>query len=266
MPNGTIGIGDGTSCDWSGNPDLYGPGIRIGLYLQWFATIMTTALLPEKEVSAHSLAMLMHIAVFAGLGFVTTGKETNSVEIIITLWLLVGPLPSLSWRGIFQLGTFAGIARPLLYSAFGAYGCWFWFTGAYRLPKTPCTSVAFWGSTSVTGWFSKLGQAISIVGIVAPTVAVAWSLGRIGRDDFGLARESQASDDGKSQYYTRRVLFCVSLVIIVFAIATVEHLIRVNHVVDLGDISSVGQLVPLITGTLSIAFCLRDVILKLDDY
>lgn len=125
MSNGTIGIGNGTSCDWSGNPDLYGPGIRIGLYLQWFATIITTALLPEKELTTHGLAMLLQIAVFAGLGFVTTGNETNAVEIIITLWLLVGPLPSLSWRGILQLGTFAGIARPLLYSAFGAYGCWF---------------------------------------------------------------------------------------------------------------------------------------------
>ncbi|KAE8442538.1 hypothetical protein EG329_003253 [Mollisiaceae sp. DMI_Dod_QoI] len=247
MPNGTIGIGNGTSCDWSGNPDLYGPGIRIGLYLQWFATIITTALLPEKELSAHGLAMLMQIAVFAGLGFVTTGNKTNAVEIIITLWLLVGPLPSLSWRGILQLGTFAGIARPLL------------------LPKTPCTSVAFWGSTSVTGWFSKLGQAISIVSIVGPTVALAWSLGKTGKDDFELARESKNIDEGKSQCYTRRVLFWVSLVIIVFTIATVEHLIRVNHVVDLGDISSVGQLVPLITGTLSMAFCLRDVFLKLAD-
>ena len=284
MSNETIGIANGTSYDWGGNPDLYGPGMRIGLYLQWFATLTTTALLPEKEVSAHGLAMLLQIAIFAGLGFVTTGNDTNAVEVIITLWLLVGPLPSLSWRGILQLGTFAGIARPLLYSAFGAYGCWFWFAGVDRLPKATCASIAFWGATSATGWFRKLGQAVSIASIVGSTVALTWSLGRTGKGDFELARESKENSTpsrfnsrfrtfcccltvsvvGKSQYHTERVLFGVSLVLIVFAIATVEHLIRVNHVVDLVEISSVGQLVPLITGTLSMACCLRGVILKMN--
>jgi hypothetical protein len=123
--------------------------------------------------------MLMQLAVFCSLTVVTARKEIHATEVIITFWLLFGSLPSLSYRGILRFLTVTGIYATLLYSTFAAFGCWFWFVAADRLPPAPCPAIVFLGGTQLDGWFSKLGQAASVTGAAICAVWLVWDTGQM---------------------------------------------------------------------------------------
>ena len=45
-------------CAFDGNTDLYGLGVRLGVYGQWIATLITTVLDPENEASFRLLNLI----------------------------------------------------------------------------------------------------------------------------------------------------------------------------------------------------------------
>ena len=46
-------------CTFAGNPDIYGLGIRLGLYLQWTASMLTCALLDQQAYVPHDAPLLI---------------------------------------------------------------------------------------------------------------------------------------------------------------------------------------------------------------
>jgi hypothetical protein len=54
-------------------------------------------------------------------------------------------------------------------------------------------------------------------------------------------------------------LLFVSVALIVFSVTNVEYLIQANQIVDLSDILSIGQFVPLLVGCFSLAFGIVEV-------
>ena len=51
-----------TYCNFPGDDNLYGAGVRIGSYLQWLATIFAYSLAPERLVgrAGHSTIDIFH--------------------------------------------------------------------------------------------------------------------------------------------------------------------------------------------------------------
>jgi hypothetical protein len=76
-------------CAFSGNSDLYGLGIRLGIYIQLFSTLLANDLLTvEVQEDAKTTNAIIMIAVFAGMASATWQSNMNSVEIFVMSILL----------------------------------------------------------------------------------------------------------------------------------------------------------------------------------
>lgn len=237
------------TCPFSGNADLYGIGIRIGFYLQWISTLLATIFVPWEENIIRSLNLLIQSAVFLGLVLLTRQHEIRTIEPVITVWLLFGALSSLSGSGVNPLGKFSGFFRVILYSAVSGYACWWWFVGLDELleGEPNCKIVAFFGGVPIDGPFRTFNKVASILGGAICIVFLLWSL---------LIAHRRITGKGtivRTVRTTARVeLLVFSSVIVALSVAAAEYLITANQIMDVDNISSVGQLLPLISGVLGL--------------
>ncbi|XP_044715533.1 uncharacterized protein HRG_11112 [Hirsutella rhossiliensis] len=236
-----------------GNSDLYGLGVRIGLYSQWIATLLTTVLDSADEGDLRLLNLIVQTAIFLGL-CTESSRRASAVGALITQILLCGSLSSVTGDGITYFGHASGFLRVLFYTALSAYGIWFWFAGLPLMLRPGCddVAVAFFGPTTITGWFRSLGKALSVAGLVVCVALVAFSVhSSLRRFRRGL-RAGFARPSGRRPQ-VEIVLMLLSMGLLGLSIATVEYLIRANAIQGVGvdQIGSVAQLIPLLAGVLA---------------
>lgn len=74
-----------------GNPDFYGLGIRIGVYLQWFSSWISNTVNPSAAATNHDANTIFLIAVLSALATaLTKASELRLVEMYIMLLLSSG--------------------------------------------------------------------------------------------------------------------------------------------------------------------------------
>ncbi|KAH7165707.1 hypothetical protein EDB81DRAFT_780205 [Dactylonectria macrodidyma] len=238
------------SCNLEGNPDLYGIGVRIGLYAQWMATLLVTLFDPRSEGPYRVINLIMQCAIFLGLCIDSTNGGT-AVGSVIAQILLCGSLSSLTGNGISHAGSFSGIFRVLFYTALSSYGCWFWFTGVDQMRTPECSEeIVFFGRASINGPFRDFGKAASIIGIVISVGLIGWNIYAVVLRSNGDFQYGRASRAGKRPQVELSLLL-LSIGLIAFSVCAVEYLIDVNNISELSDINSVGQFLPLLVGTIA---------------
>ncbi|KAM7202192.1 hypothetical protein V8F33_002909 [Rhypophila sp. PSN 637] len=131
------------SCPQEGTPDLYGIGIRVGLYTQWTSTLLVTIFRQEEEALYRVVNIHLQLAVFACLVLLTVnsshdGNNTlHPCEVVLSLWLLLGGALSSTTgsEGFLYLKhkKLAGLARLAMYTALASYAVWFWVGGGLDL-------------------------------------------------------------------------------------------------------------------------------------
>ncbi|OAA41516.1 hypothetical protein BBO_05502 [Beauveria brongniartii RCEF 3172] len=282
------------SCGYDGNSDLYGVGVRVGLYAQWVATLLSTVFEPRSEAGLRTTNLIIQLAVFIGLCTESAGATTTSTSglhpsaAVITQFLLCGSLSSVTGDGVGHLRSISGVARLFFYTALSAYGCWFWFAGIDVMRRrrdggadgassasapapaptiAPCASeVAFFGRTSFDGWFRVLGKVLSVLGLVVCVALVAyWVYLLVTRFRPGFGRGLAANAHGnKGRPRIELALLALSAGLLVLSAMTVEYLIRVNGVQKVGraDLDSVGQLIPLIAGCMGAALAAWRIVMR----
>lgn len=144
-------------CPHEGNPDFYGLGIRIGIYLQLITAIVAKYFHPEaipENLTANTIFLL---ALFAAIATATLGSELRPDEIAILLQLCFGFLLSvLSILGgrpgpdypkghttIPGAPPIASYLRLTLTTAICTYAVWFWFHGKDEMEISGCPSYMF---------------------------------------------------------------------------------------------------------------------------
>ncbi|KAL8756210.1 MAG: hypothetical protein Q9199_003092 [Rusavskia elegans] len=144
-------------CPHEGNPDFYGLGIRVGIYLQLITTIVAKYFHPEaipENLTANTIFLL---ALFAAIATATLGSELRPEEIAILLQLCFGFLLSvLSILGgrpgpdypeghttIPGPPRIASYLRLTLTTAICMYAVWFWFPGKDEMEIPGCPSYMF---------------------------------------------------------------------------------------------------------------------------
>jgi len=232
-------------CPFEGNSDIYGIGVRIGLYSQWVATLLVTLFSPGDEEAFRILNLIIQSSVFLGIAQ-QSSSEIDAVEPIIVIFLMCGSLSSLTGDGMKNFSHVSGIFRTLFYTALSSYGCWFWFSGLDNMITPGCRAIAFFGRTSVDGWFRSLGKAVSVFGLVLSVLLNGWSICATVRrfQDF----ENAFTRPKKQRPQVEIGYLILSAGLIAFSIAIIEYLIRVNHVTGLSEIDAVGQLIPFLIG------------------
>ncbi|PMD34566.1 hypothetical protein L207DRAFT_516732 [Hyaloscypha variabilis F] len=243
-------------CSFDGNNDIYGTGVRIGLYCQWLATLLITLFTPEEEETVRVLNITINTSIFLGIA-VQSAKETNPVEPVIVLFLMCGSLSSLTGNGMSNFSHVSGVFRALFYTALSAYGIWYWFDGLdkmllqVRSDGQTCDAIGFLGKSRVDGWFRKMGKGLSVAGLVVSVCLIGLCVIAVWKR-FQDRFENAMRRPKKQRPQVEIALLVLSGGLIAFSVVVVEYLIRVNGVTGLGDIDAVGQLIPFLIGILEL--------------
>ncbi|KAM0255008.1 hypothetical protein ACHAQJ_006236 [Trichoderma viride] len=236
-----------------GNSDLYGVGVRVGLYAQWVATLLVTVFDPKTESTYRIANLIIQWSIFLGLCTQSSSGDPV-VGAVITQYLLFGSLSSVTGNGISHFSHFSGIFRIVFYTAVSAYGCWFWYTGIDVMASPGCPDIAFFGHVTIHGWFRTLGKVVSVLGLILCVFFVCFSiLATMRRFSKGFREGFKPKQ--KVRPRVELVLVALSMGLIGISIYLVEHLIMVNDIqgVSIKEIGTVGQLIPLLAGGLGCA-------------
>ena len=133
-------------CTLDGSSDMYGLGIRLGFYLQWYSAIFASWLAPSEIEGLRFTNSLFVASTFLAL-IVSTASDVSNlqpVDIYITLLLTFGYylflVPLYAWRivtagnasldptrwPIVRPGQLFNVLTSLLLLAVGAFQLWFW--------------------------------------------------------------------------------------------------------------------------------------------
>ena len=242
---------------FEGNSDLYGIGVRIGLYSQWFATLLITLFDPEAESDARIANIIIQFAIFIGLCVQSTDASASAVGSVITQFLLCGSLSSLTGDGIGYLDRLSGLLRVMFYAGLSSYGCWFYFRGIDLWVNQPgyadYANIAFFGSSQLAGRFRAAGKVVSVLGLCVSVASFLWGLVKTSRQISKNGINSVLNRRTKGRPQVEIALLILSMGLLAFSIAIIEYLIRMNNVGGLSQVESVGQFIPLLIGTLTAA-------------
>ncbi|KAK6340831.1 hypothetical protein TWF696_009149 [Orbilia brochopaga] len=264
----------GAECFLLGNPSLYPLGLRVGVYLQWFATIFANFFVPSVAPSMRGINTLFQLAVFSGLSWAITNMPAlDGIEAFILLTLCIGSITALitSPNMDIRVTRLGSIARLLVFLAVFMFGSWFWFTGYKFIAMSKCTQqiqfLFFW-KVHLYHWFMAFSQAVMIIGCIAIAGALGYELfflsaifrmqgskptmtkilkGTLVKDTIlgGVLQQDKYA-------WVSGALLIVIIVVAAAFIVTVESALKYSNVMLTTDLGSPVELVPFIIGLFSL--------------
>lgn len=268
-------------CGFDGNGDIYGLGVRLGIYLQWSASVLAENLHDPAIETTREANMTFQLAMLAGLILITVGDDmgTKTIEGYIALlfcfasaWIAslqtysaakatfttagdrTGGLSSLA-------GDLRGQGDLLLSTATCAYGFWFLFVGLDKLPRTACSEmIFFFVPVEAFGWYRTVAKVVFGVSLACSAVLIpAHTFVLVRNMRESVARWGNPGDPSPRPTEIVRVIhlkitrFVGSLVAITVFITAVELTLVWNHIRGVYTCGSFSQLFPLMIGATN--FC-----------
>ncbi|KAF3919363.1 hypothetical protein ABW21_db0204678 [Orbilia brochopaga] len=264
----------GAECFLMGNPSLYPMGLRVGIYLQWYATIFANFWVPAVAPSMRAINTLFQLAVFSGLSWAITNMEAlDGIEAFMLLTLCIGSITALitSPNMDIRVTRVGSIARLLVFLAVFMFGAWFWFTGYKFIAMSKCTQqiqfLFFW-KVHLYHWFSSFSQAVMIIGCIAIATALGYELfflsaifrmqgskptitkilkGTLVKDTVlgGVLQQDKYA-------WVSGALLIIIVVVAAAFIVTVESALKYSNVMLTKDLGSPAELIPFIVGLFSL--------------
>ncbi|KAH6629161.1 hypothetical protein C7974DRAFT_182332 [Boeremia exigua] len=207
---------DGTQCGFQGNNDIYGVGIRVGLYAQilavWFANyfLFSKAQVLRDSVSIFSVALLIIALISAA-----NPQDVYAIEGFILLQML-------AWSCLMGVRANSSHAKGILSngSLFRKGVCeivnlvniilhvWFWWVGIDHMKTMPCgTHVLLYVlKTDMFGWARKAMMTMSLLFLLCTVywtsvgLPRSWAMWRIStaRQEFAEAVRIWETLDSKT--------------------------------------------------------------------
>ena len=149
-----------TSCDsgFIGNSDIYGLGVRSGLYIQRVSSLLANDLLREESITLMCSYLIFHTALWITIAILTFQETcTFAVEVILLYYLVHGGYVCVFTRpnlGDFEPATMEWLNMVLFlhYLTMLTHVVWFIFFGRYSSPNMPCgTTIFFFGPVEDAG-------------------------------------------------------------------------------------------------------------------
>lgn len=158
------------ACEIIGNQDMYGLGIRIGIYLQLLTTVLIDAFgSPDHAVSITPGNLWFLIAMFVGLANFARDPSFNAAEgyIIVSLGsgitlAIMGGTMSLNPENIKE-GCLSSFSRYILWALWKGYSTRFWWEFLDSPQKTGCDSFGWlFVKVKLFGWFRVFHKVLNI--------------------------------------------------------------------------------------------------------
>ena len=172
-------------CVFEGNPDLYGLGIRLGIYFQVLATLLASHFLPNEISTAWDTNGIFLLAVFAAVARATIEGSIQYVEAFVMLQLMFVFLLAVAWTnsdpkwwlrgaaGIMgkrefrflekHLGSskIGGSWRAGLATAIACYNVWFWFR--FEVPASCNANIFLFALAPPQPAIEKVYRALAVI-------------------------------------------------------------------------------------------------------
>ncbi|KAN0089946.1 hypothetical protein V8E51_018525 [Hyaloscypha variabilis] len=256
MPNSTavdaafaLGAALNYTCPIQGNSDLYGLGIRIGLYLQIFTAQISGLASHVLEVDdniGHEVVVFI-LATGAVLFRLILKQRIEAAEVFPILSLLIVQLGACRvpfWKKPMTVTIYLGEVICLL-----SLTTWFWFHGMDTLPRSCRDDYAFFfKKVSIWHWFRKFSQAGTVMAILAggggalvyilmlPALVIAnfseWTKGWRNEEH---REEGEHPDMGTGKF---EIAFELGIVVYV------EMSLKWNNIIGVHSLSQPGQFMP----------------------
>lgn len=255
------------ACGFSGNADMYGLGIRVGFYLQWYGVLLASYLDLEEETREMLFSnALFVLATFIAL-VITTARDSSSlqvVEVYIILLLTFGAYATLVPVHLWRLATgfkarwdpsrFPGVVASEMFSllyyllliAVGAFQLWFWFAWVPQPSRTPeCPEYGFFFARIRLNEATFRGVNVAVhLGIMVVCLVNLVGLLR----GWGKSGKSRELVDEKRRKVLRKMNHCVDLIVRSVVIVGTELTIWWNEIRDINSVSTAAQTIALIIG------------------
>ncbi|KAM3078953.1 hypothetical protein ACMFMF_003879 [Clarireedia jacksonii] len=290
--NGTLPI-NGTSsltlhCIVDGNSDIYGLGIRIGFYLQWYSSVLAAMPKPRRgKLAADEVQGLFYSSmIFSVATFIALASQTSTLElseIYIVLLLIFGyqyfAIPEIIltlFHKIMQIVKGRGDDRArdnargwvyyLLFSilllAISCFQLWFWashFKSSGGQQKCPDFGFAFTKVELDNKGFRAFNITyFSLLLVVSLLFTyISWNMFSTRRknpatksfQDTLSRKSSRSSAEDLSNNSVVDYLRSAGLfVFVTIIIIAVEVSITWNRISGVGNMNSAGQLIPFFIG------------------
>lgn len=160
-------------CGFQGNGDLYGLGVRLGLYIQLVTVALVSSFLPRspylgffKNTNLSLFASTWIIILKESILRDIRGVEINIFNLLTVLQLAV--LGLLAMRGRISIGPKFLLGTICVQLVTVSYWLWFFWRGLDVLPRSTCPDeYAFiFAKVSLYHWFRTLSKALfTILGV-----------------------------------------------------------------------------------------------------
>lgn len=144
-------------CGFEGDSDLYGLGIRLGIYMQWLTSFAPTTDLQKFAVFRETYSIFVFAIFIAILVLTAEKRPTHTAEMLVLAYIIFGGVfitvpadlrkknSTLLERKGFMACLRHGIILNLFGCAVAGYFIWFWHRGMRggNFLATPCGSHAF---------------------------------------------------------------------------------------------------------------------------
>ncbi|EHK21326.1 uncharacterized protein TRIVIDRAFT_152715 [Trichoderma virens Gv29-8] len=239
------------SCPVEGNSDLYGLGIRIGIYVQMM-TVQLSGLASAIFKTEDTLGQGTIILVLAtGIVLVTLLQEENAiqpVEVFPILTLLLAQV------GVCRVPYWKGQTTALIYTfevgALIALFAWFWWHGMDTLHRTcPDDKAFFFAKVSIWHWFRTLNKVGSVFAIIGGVVSVVFYLAALILFTFvraaNFVKRFNKKEGTKSKEEDNPMGFGpVDFLVNIGAIVYVEMALKWNNISGVHSLATPGQFMP----------------------
>lgn len=170
-------MGSASSCTIQGDPDLYGLGIRLGIYFQML-TIQASGLLSYVLRAEDGMGEISVIFVFS-VGTILIRKLVSGNIEAVEAMFMIGSLMGLvnSYRSSNQLRGLAQVIYSFeLLILIGLY-VWFWWHGMDTLHHTCDDSYSFFfAKVSIWGWFRTFNKVLTVFAALAGVMTLVASV------------------------------------------------------------------------------------------
>ncbi|MCJ1224422.1 hypothetical protein MMC12_001067 [Toensbergia leucococca] len=158
-------------CGFTGNPDLYGIGIRVGYYTQAVSVWLANFFVLSESKTLRGVNILFILAMFIGLAWLShTPSQVYAIEtfslnqLLCATWYVGATEKSRFSKKYWKFSPMRLVIRNLSLIALLAYNIWFWWIGLDLMQKTPCgTYIFFLGEIELYGWFRSAQKVLSVV-------------------------------------------------------------------------------------------------------
>lgn len=257
-------------CKFEGNSDMYGLGIRLGYYLQWFGGILAAWLAPTEVKGLRFTLELFVAATFLAL-IIHTANDVDSlqhVETYIVLLLAFGIylalIPIYLWRLLTCCDPYwdptrwpkvdpgrltANLSFILLVGVL-VYQYWFWFAHMPSLDDINCQQYGFlFGQVRLNSKVSVAVNALAycFLGLI---VLYVLALKFLGSDALDGRRPTKISRSHRHLLQNMEGWFKI-IVGLTIVLAT-ELTIQWNEIEGVNSLVGAGQTIPFVIGIAAI--------------